>query len=223
MSAIVVVGAQWGDEGKGRVVDGMAQQADLVARFNGGDNAGHTVVAEGHTLKLHLIPSGVLRADLMLLMGAGLVVNPKQLISEMDQLSSLHIDVGPSRLKLSAAAHIILPTHRALDGAHETSRGEEAIGTTKRGIGPTYADKAQRVNVRAGEMRVPERFAERVRKRVEAHNERLARFGLELSVWLPTWSTGLLSSGRRSRPERSFSARARRDSFSISITGPIPT
>lgn len=179
MSAIVVVGAQWGDEGKGRVVDGMAQQADLVARFNGGDNAGHTVVAEGHTLKLHLIPSGVLRADLMLLMGAGLVVNPKQLISEMDQLSSLHIDVGPSRLKLSAAAHIILPTHRALDGAHETSRGEEAIGTTKRGIGPTYADKAQRVNVRAGEMRVPERFAERVRQRVEAHNERLARFGLE--------------------------------------------
>ena len=179
MSAIVVVGAQWGDEGKGRVVDGLAQQVDLVARFNGGDNAGHTVVAEGHTLKLHLIPSGVLHSELVLLIGAGLVINPEQLLSEMDELLSLGVDVGPSRLKLSAAAHIILPTHRALDGAREASRGEAAIGTTKRGIGPTYADKAQRVNVRAGEMSDPDGFAERVAQRVEAHNQRLDRFGLE--------------------------------------------
>jgi len=179
MSAIVVVGTQWGDEGKGRVVDGLARQADVVARYNGGDNAGHTVVAEGHTLKLHLVPSGALHGQLVLLIGAGLVVNPHQLISEMDELSSLGVDVSPSRLKLSAAAHIILPTHRALDGAREASRGDEAIGTTKRGIGPTYADKAARVNVRLGEMTDPDRFAERVARRVEAHNERLQRFGQE--------------------------------------------
>lgn len=179
MSATVVVGTQWGDEGKGRVVDGIARQADVVARYNGGDNAGHTVVAEGHTLKLHLVPSGALHDHLVLLIGAGLVVNPKQLVAEMDDLVSLGVDVSPSRLKLSAAAHIILPTHRALDGAREASRGDEAIGTTKRGIGPTYADKAARVNVRAGEMTDPDRFAHRVGRRVEAHNERLKRFGQE--------------------------------------------
>ncbi len=179
MSAIVVVGTQWGDEGKGRVVDGLAQEADVVARFNGGDNAGHTVVAEGHTLKLHLIPSGVLYSDLMLLIGAGVVINPEQLTSEMDELSGIGVDVGPARLKVSAASHIILPTHRALDGAREASRGEGAIGTTKRGIGPTYADKAQRVGLRAGEMADPDRFAARVAQGVEEHNGRLERFGIE--------------------------------------------
>ena len=152
MSAVVVVGAQWGDEGKGRVVDGLAREADIVARFNGGDNAGHTVVAEGHTLKLHLMPSAVLYPDVTLLIGAGVVLNPEVLTSEMDEVSELGVGVGPSRLKISAAAHIVLPTHRALDGARETSRGEGAIGTTKRGIGPTYADKAARTNLRAGEI-----------------------------------------------------------------------
>ncbi len=179
MPATVVVGAQWGDEGKGRVVDGLAGRAHLVARYNGGDNAGHTVVAEGHTLKLHLIPSGVLYPELVLLIGAGLVVNPEQLVSEMEEVSSLGMDVSPSRLKLSAAAHIILPTHRALDGAREVSRGKDAIGTTKRGIGPTYADKAARVGLRAGEMVNPEQFATRVTERVEKHNRRLDQFGLE--------------------------------------------
>ncbi len=94
MSAIIVVGAQWGDEGKGRVVDCLAREAQLVARFNGGDNAGHTVVAEGHTLKLHLVPSGILRSTLTCLIGAGVVVNPEQLVAEMDELAALGIDVG---------------------------------------------------------------------------------------------------------------------------------
>ncbi|MGD2104053.1 MAG: adenylosuccinate synthase [Anaerolineae bacterium] len=179
MSAIVVVGTQWGDEGKGRVVDGLAPNADIVARFNGGDNAGHTVVAEGHTLKLHLIPSGVLHPELVLLIGAGVVVNPERLVSGMDEVSSLGADVGPSRLKLSAAAHIILPTHRALDGAREASRGNDAIGTTQRGIGPTYADKAARVNLRAAAMADPARFGSKVAARVEEHNRRLEQFGLE--------------------------------------------
>jgi len=180
MPAVVVVGAQWGDEGKGRVVDWLAQEAQLVARFNGGDNAGHTVVAQGHTLKLHLVPSGILHPGLVSLIGAGVVVNPAQLVAEMDELTALGIDVGPSRLKLSAAAHIILPTHRALDGARDAARGRGAIGTTKRGIGPTYADKAARVNLRAGEMTNPEHFAERVAEAVRAHNRRLQeQYGME--------------------------------------------
>ncbi len=179
MSATVVVGTQWGDEGKGRVVDGLARTAAVVARFNGGDNAGHTVVAEGHTLKLHLIPSGVLYPHLTLLIGAGVVVNPARLTSEMDELVSIGADVGPSRLKLSAAAHIILPTHRALDGAREAARGRGAIGTTRRGIGPTYADKAARVNLRAAEMSDPDQFARRVAERIEADNQRLERFDVE--------------------------------------------
>jgi adenylosuccinate synthase len=173
MPAIVVVGTQWGDEGKGRVVDGLARQARLVARFNGGDNAGHTVMAQGHTLKLHLVPSGVLHPDLICLIGAGVVVNPARLVAEMDELAALGVDVGPSRLRLSAAAHTILPTHRALDGVRETARGRGSLGTTMRGIGPAYADKAARVNPRAGDMAQPERFAERVAERVRVHNRLL--------------------------------------------------
>ncbi|OQY22970.1 MAG: adenylosuccinate synthase [Anaerolineaceae bacterium 4572_32.2] len=180
MSAIIVVGAQWGDEGKGRVVDGLAREAQLVARFNGGDNAGHTVVAEGHTLKLHLVPSGILYQTATCLIGAGVVVNPEQLTAEMDELAAIGVDVGPAHLKLSAAAHIILPTHRALDGAREEARGQTALGTTKRGIGPVYADKAARVNPRAGDMINPEQFAEQVADRVRAHNRRLKeQYGLE--------------------------------------------
>ncbi len=180
MSAIIVVGTQWGDEGKGRVVDGLAREAQLVARFNGGDNAGHTVVAEGHTLKLHLTPSGILYPTATCLIGAGVVVNPERLISEMDELAALGVDTSPAHLKLSAAAHIILPTHRALDGAREEARGQTALGTTKRGIGPVYADKAARVNLRAGDMARPEHFAERVAESVQAHNRRLKeQYGAE--------------------------------------------
>jgi len=173
MPAIILVGTQWGDEGKGRVVDWLAHESQLVARFNGGDNAGHTVVAQGHRLKLHLLPSGVLHPHVVCLIGAGVVVNPQQLVAEMDELTALGIDVGPARVKLSAAAHIILPTHRALDGARELARGGGALGTTRRGIGPVYADKAARVNLRAGDMADPESFAERVASAVQAHNRRL--------------------------------------------------
>jgi len=173
MPAIIVVGTQWGDEGKGRVVDWLARDAQVVARFNGGDNAGHTVIAQDQTLKLHLVPSGILYQAAICVIGAGVVVNPERLVAELDQLASLGVNVEPSRLKLSAAAHIVLPGHRALDGAKEASRGGSAIGTTKRGIGPTYADKAARINLRAGEMTNPARFAQRVVERVEAHNKLL--------------------------------------------------
>ena len=173
MSAIVVVGAQWGDEGKGRVVDWLARDAQLVARFNGGDNAGHTIIALGHTLKLHLIPSGILYPSATCLIGAGVVVSLDRLVAEMDELAQLGIEVGPARLKLSAAAHVVLPSHRELDGAREMARGSEALGTTRRGIGPAYADKASRVNLRAGDMVNPAQFAARVADGVRAHNRRL--------------------------------------------------
>jgi adenylosuccinate synthase len=180
MPAIIVVGAQWGDEGKGRSVDNLAPQADIVARYNGGDNAGHTVMAEGHRLQLHLVPSGVLHSHVTCLIGAGVVVNPIQLVKELDQLAGLGIDVSCERVKLAAAAHVILPTHRALDGAREAALGETAIGTTRRGIGPTYADKAARTGLRAGQMDDPEAFAERVGEAVTEHNRILERqYGLE--------------------------------------------
>jgi len=180
MPAVIVVGAQWGDEGKGRVVDWLARDAKVVARFNGGDNAGHTVVAQGRTLKLHLVPSGILYPTAVCVLGAGVVVNPERLIRELDELASLEVNIDPSRLKIGAAAHIILASHRALDGANETSRGGAAIGTTKRGIGPAYADKAARTNLRAHEMLNPKRFAQRVAERVETHNKLLRdRYGVD--------------------------------------------
>jgi len=180
MSAIVLVGTQWGDEGKGHVVDWLAGEAHLVARFNGGDNAGHTVVAGGRTYRLHLVPSGIVRPGLTCLIGAGVVVNPERLITEMDELAALGVDVEQSRLKLSVAAHMILPTHCALDRAREVARGQTALGTTMRGIGPVYADKAARVNLRAGDMANPEHFAEHVAESVRAHNRLLQeQYGAE--------------------------------------------
>jgi len=180
MPANIVIGAQWGDEGKGRMVDSLAHQAQLVARYNGGDNAGHTVVAEGQKLQLHLVPSGILHAQANCLIGAGVVINPERLVAEMSQLSTLGVDVGPERVKIAAAAHLILPSHRALDGATEMARGKEAIGTTRRGIGPTYADKAARLGLRAGLMKDPETFSERVAEVVRIHNRLLEEhYGLE--------------------------------------------
>ena len=173
MSAIIVVGVQWGDEAKGRVVDWLSRQARLVARFNGGDNAGHTVMAQGLTLRLHLVPSGILWPAVTCLIGAGVAVNLQRLVTEMDELAALGVDAGPSRLKLSAAAHIILPTHLALDGAREAALGHASLGTTVRGIGPVYADKAARAGLRAGEMANPEHFAGRVAEAVRIHNRSL--------------------------------------------------
>lgn len=180
MPVTIIVGAQWGDEGKGRVVDYFAAQADVVARFNGGDNAGHTVIAEGHKLELHLVPSGILYPRATCLIGGGTVLNPLALLKEMQILRDIGLDVGPDHLKIAAGTHLVLPTHRSLDGASENNRGRKAIGTTKRGIGPTYADKARRVSLRAGQMRDPSTFAEAVGALVEAHNQRLTRlYGLE--------------------------------------------
>lgn len=180
MPVTIVVGTQWGDEGKGRVVDYFAARADLVARYNGGDNAGHTIVAEGHTLALHFIPSGILYPNALCLIGAGTVLNPPRLLEEMRSLQQTGVAISPERLKIAAGTQLILPTHRLLDGASEARHGQQALGTTKRGIGPAYADKAHRVGLRAGMMQDPDAFAVRVRALTKTHNEQLMHlYGVE--------------------------------------------
>ncbi|NMC77886.1 MAG: adenylosuccinate synthetase, partial [Chloroflexi bacterium] len=132
----ITVGTQWGDEGKGRIVDLLAAKADVVARYNGGDNAGHTINTGGQTFKLHLIPSGIVHPHTIAVLGNGMVINPAVLLSEMDMLRAANVKVDPERLRISYAAHLITPAHQALDRAQEFSRGRSFIGTTGRGIGP---------------------------------------------------------------------------------------
>ena len=169
MPITVLLGAQWGDEGKGRITDALAADADIVARFNGGDNAGHTITIGSSVFKLHLLPAGIFRARCLNIIGNGVVLNPVNFLRERDEIMTAGFAVTPDNLQISEAAHVILPGHIALDAAREATRG--GIGTTQRGIGFAYSDKAARVGLRAGLMREPERFAEAVR----AHTERVNR------------------------------------------------
>jgi len=175
MPAQVIVGAQWGDEGKGRVADWLAAKADMVARYAGGDNAGHTVRVGDDTFKLHLVPSGVLHTGVRCVMGGGMVINPIKLVGEIKGLAERGVDVSPQRITLAETAQIITPAHVALDGADEAQRGSSAIGTTKRGIGPAYTDKAARTGIRAGAMRDPDMFVRRVSERISQSNELLSK------------------------------------------------
>ncbi|MGH2407602.1 MAG: adenylosuccinate synthase [Candidatus Limnocylindrales bacterium] len=153
MPATVVVGLQWGDEGKGKATDLLASSVSHVVRYQGGDNAGHTIVIGDEVFKLHLVPSGVLSPHIVPVIGNGVVVNPQTLLDEMAMLASRGIDTG--RLRVSAAAHVIMPYHVALDRAMEVRRGDDGIGTTGRGIGPAYADRAARVGIRMGDLLEP--------------------------------------------------------------------
>ena len=175
MSATVIVGTQWGDEGKGKITDLLAAEADIVARYNGGDNAGHTLTVGGDRFALHLVPSGILYPHTTCIIGNGVVVNPKTLSREIAELAQRDVDVSPERLKLSARAHLIMPYDVALDGAAETSLGGGKIGTTKRGIGPTYGDKAARAGLRSWDMLDEGAFVEKVRAAVEVKNAVLER------------------------------------------------
>jgi adenylosuccinate synthase len=177
--ATVLIGAQWGDEGKGRVADWLAADAEIVARYAGGDNAGHTVRVADTTFKLHLIPSGILRPRVVCILGAGTVINPLTLLREMTELRKGGIDVTPDRLIIDARAHIITPAHIALDGASEQALGGSAIGTTKRGIGPAYSSKMARTGIRAQAMQVPEAFGDLIDKAISEGNRTLqAIYGL---------------------------------------------
>ena len=150
MPGVVIVGAQWGDEGKGKVTDLLAERAEMIVRFQGGNNAGHTIVREGEEFKFHLIPSGILYSEKTCVIGNGVVLDPAILLDEIDGLKRRGIDVG--NLKVSANAHLIMPYHVLLDTAGEVKLGKLSIGTTRRGIGPCYADKALRLGIRVQDL-----------------------------------------------------------------------
>ncbi|MBI5876773.1 MAG: adenylosuccinate synthase [Chloroflexi bacterium] len=174
MPVTVLIGAQWGDEGKGRVVDWLARDAQVVARYNGGDNAGHSITIGSRVIRLHLVPSGIFYKDVACLLAAGMVINPKNLLREMDEIQTAGYDVSPARLTISHNAHLVLPTHVALDAALEKFRGGDAIGTTQRGIGVAYSAKMLRTNLRAADLREPEHFADALHKQVTHANQQLA-------------------------------------------------
>lgn len=172
----MVIGAQWGDEGKGRVVDLLSANSQLVARVNGGDNAGHTVTVGEETYKLHLIPSGIIHPSTIGVMGSGMVINPFTLVEEIEMLRKAGIEISPDRLWISDAAHLITPLHRLLDRAKDAALGAAQIGTTGRGIGPAYTDKAARRGLRAGEILDAEHFASRVRDHLQEGNRQLVEW-----------------------------------------------
>lgn len=180
MPVTILIGAQWGDEGKGRVADWLAAEADVVARYAGGDNAGHTVYVGEQVYKMHLVPSGIVRENVVCVLGNGMVVNPVNLVKEIDALAAQGVDVSPQKLILSTRAHLITAAHIALDGASERVRGDAKIGTTLRGIGPAYMDKTGRRGIRAGEMADLEHYAELLRAQVVAKNAELVEMGAEL-------------------------------------------
>jgi adenylosuccinate synthase len=167
--AVVVVGAQWGDEGKGKVVDYLASSFDFTARYAGGHNAGHTVIFDGHRYILQLIPSGILRPDKKAVIGAGTVVDPSALVTELENLKKSGVEVR-GRLFLSNRAHVIFPYHREMDKAAESARGEAKIGTTSRGIGPAYEDKMARRGIRVCDMLDTERFPEKLERVIAEKN-----------------------------------------------------
>ncbi|MBN1935445.1 MAG: adenylosuccinate synthase [Anaerolineae bacterium] len=177
MSVIAVVGAQWGDEGKGRVVDYLARDADMVIRFQGGDNAGHTVINDLGKFALHLVPSGIFNPRTICLIGTGTVVNVDVLLGELHALERIGVDTG--LLLIEKRAHLILPFHRLLDGAEEAHRRKGwQVGTTGRGIGPVYADKAARQGIRVGDLLYPDRLRVRLEMLVPRKNRELAFFDL---------------------------------------------
>jgi len=173
VAGFIIVGAQWGDEGKGKITDMLCEDFDYVVRYQGGNNAGHTVVNNGHTLKLHLIPSGIMYPDIVPVIGNGCVIDPRVLIDEMDGLESQGISC--ERLLISTNAHLIMPYHRDLDGASEHRLGANEIGTTRRGIGPAYQDKASRLGLRMQDLFDRSIFREKLAAALLEKNDILAR------------------------------------------------
>ena len=168
MTSVVVVGTQWGDEGKGKITDFLSQDAEVIARYQGGDNAGHTIVIDGKKFKLHLIPSGIFFPEKISVIGNGVVVNPKSLVTELKYLHDEGIKTDS--LRISDRAHVILPYHIKLDRLQESSKGDNKIGTTNKGIGPAYMDKAARVGIRIADLLDKDIFAERLRVNLEEKN-----------------------------------------------------
>ena len=176
MANTILVGAQWGDEGKGKIIDVLTGKADVVVRSQGGNNAGHTVIHDGNKYVLHLIPSGILRRGKVCVIGNGVVIDPIALVREIEGLQKLRIQVGRNLL-ISDCAHLVLPYHRMLDEQREIRKGDAKIGTTKRGIGPAYGDKAARTGLRIADLMQPELFSKKLRAKIRENNSILQAFG----------------------------------------------
>ena len=198
MSNTILVGAQWGDEGKGKIIDFMTEQADIVARAQGGANAGHTVIVGKTQYILHLIPSGILRKRTTCVIGNGVVVDPIGLVEEIDELLKAGID-PKGRLHVSDAAHMVFPYHKALDAAREALKGKNKIGTTMRGIGPAYGDKIDRVGLRMGSILNPKRFSEQLDQGIKRANAMLKALGAK-PVSAKATRESVLKAARRLKP-----------------------
>src|SRR6187401_2933551 len=180
MPATVVLGTQWGDEGKGKAVDYLADRMDVVVRYQGGNNAGHTIIAEGRLLKLHLVPSGILYPHVTSVIADGVVVDPQVLLAEMDDLAAAGVDV--SGLRLSLNAHLIMPYHLEMEKVTERFLGKNALGTTKRGIGPAYADRASRVGIRVQDLYDEKIFREKLEVVLKEKNHLLTKVYNKLPI-----------------------------------------
>jgi adenylosuccinate synthase len=199
MKSVVVVGSQWGDEGKGKVVDWLSERADVIVRFQGGHNAGHTLVIDGVTYKLSLLPSGVVRKGKTSIIGNGVVIDPWALLSEIDKVQKQGVEVTPDTLKIAENACLILPIHQKLDAASETLRGTNKIGTTGRGIGPAYEDKVGRRAIRVCDLADPATLKTKLADMLAHHNPILAASGSEL-VALDTLFNDLCEVAKRILP-----------------------
>ena len=177
MANTILVGAQWGDEGKGKIIDVLTESADIVVRYAGGNNAGHTVYVGKTKYVLHLVPSGILRKDKLCVIGNGVVVDPLGLVDEIEGLKKIGVKVTPKNFLLSETAHVVFPYHRELDSRREVLKGNNKIGTTKRGIGPAYGDKAARVGLRVNDLIDPSRLEEKLALRIKENNAVLKSLG----------------------------------------------
>ncbi len=177
MANTILIGAQWGDEGKGKIIDVLTSEADIIVRSQGGNNAGHTVIHDGVTYVLHLIPSGILRRGKVCVIGNGVVVDPVALLGELENLARLGVKVDQNNLLVSDCAHLVLPYHRSLDEQRELRQGRGKIGTTKRGIGPAYADKASRTGLRMSDLMQPILFSKKLQAKIRENNAILQALG----------------------------------------------
>ena len=200
MANVIIVGTQWGDEGKGKVVDLLSEQADFIVRFQGGNNAGHTLVVNGKKHIFHLIPSGILHQDKKCMIGNGVVLDPGVLIQEMDRLEEAGLRVTPDNLLISLYTHVIMPYHRALDLARENRKGRTAIGTTGRGIGPCYEDKVARGGIRVHDLLDSAAFSEKLARNLEEKNFVLRNFFQQEALNPAEIMDEYLAYGERLRP-----------------------
>jgi adenylosuccinate synthase len=198
MANTILVGAQWGDEGKGKIIDVLTGSADVVVRSQGGNNAGHTVIHDGNKYVLHLIPSGILRRGKTCVIGNGVVIDPIALVGEIEGLRELGIQVGKNLL-ISDCAHLVLPYHRVLDEQREIRKGDAKIGTTKRGIGPAYGDKAARTGLRMADLMQPELFSAKLKAKIRENNSILEAFGAK-PISFKQVNESYLEAGEKLRP-----------------------